>query len=66
MQIKKYQSRTLKEGKLKVYNELGDDAIILSTRTIKPSDPNEVELVEIVETVELVEVMIFSGMLAGH
>ncbi len=52
MQIKKYQAKNLKEGKLKIYNELGDDAIILSTRTIKPSDSNDDEYFEIVAAIE--------------
>lgn len=51
MKIKKYISTSLKEGKDKVLQELGENAVILSSRSFK--DPNNSqELVEIVAAID--------------
>lgn len=51
MKIKKIIARDLKEGKLKVNLELGEDAVILSNRTIVDPRTNE-QLVEIVAAID--------------
>jgi flagellar biosynthesis protein FlhF len=48
MRIKKYKAPSLKSGKDKILEELGEDAVILSTRTIKSTSPNEPDYIEIV------------------
>lgn len=50
MKIKKYIANSFKEGKLKIIEELGDDAIILSNRNIKKPDGSE--LIEIVAAID--------------
>ncbi|TAL68412.1 MAG: hypothetical protein EPN82_10485 [Bacteroidetes bacterium] len=51
MRIKKFISRNLKEGKAKILQELGEDAVILSTKTIKKPDGTN-EAVEIVAAID--------------
>ena len=52
MRIKKFVSRNLKEGKAKILQELGEDAVILSSRTIKKSESGGIEAVEIVAAID--------------
>ena len=52
MRIKKFRARNLQEGKQKVRTELGDEAIILSTRVIPPSPPNMEEMIELVAALD--------------
>lgn len=42
MRIKKYFAKTFLEGKLSIQNDLGDEAIILSSRNIKTPEGDEV------------------------
>lgn len=51
MKIKKFIAKTLKEGKQLVLKELGEDAIILSSRTIRLADDNN-EMLEIVAAID--------------
>ena len=51
MRIKKFISRNLKEGKAKSLQELGEDAVILSTKTLKKSDGTN-DVVEIVAAID--------------
>lgn len=52
MKIKKYIANSLQEGKSRILRELGDDAVILSTRNInKPGDSSE-SLIEIVAAID--------------
>lgn len=51
MRIRKFIASNLKEGKAKILDELGDDAIILSTRSIRKFD-NENELIEIIAAID--------------
>lgn len=52
MRIKKFIAESLREGKSRIIRELGEDAIVLSSRTIKdPKDENN-SLVEIVAAVD--------------
>ncbi len=51
MKIKKITAKTLKEGKQLVMRELGDEAVILSTRSIKLAD-DESEIIEIVAAID--------------
>ncbi len=52
MRIKKFRARNLQEGKEKVRAELGDEAIILSTRVIPPLPPTMEEMVELVAALD--------------
>lgn len=52
MRIKKFRAKTFQEGKVKVLKELGEDAIVLSTRIIPPSPPEMEELIELVAAVD--------------
>ncbi|OGU16076.1 MAG: hypothetical protein A2X61_13255 [Ignavibacteria bacterium GWB2_35_12] len=52
MRIKKFISRNLKEGKAKILQELGEDAVILSSRTIKKPDGEGIAAVEIVAAID--------------
>lgn len=52
MRIKKFRARNLQEGKQKVRAELGDEAIVLSTRVIPPSPPNMEEMIELVAALD--------------
>ncbi len=54
MKIKKYQAPSLKEGKNKILEELGSDAVILSSRTVKSSSENgdSDSVVEIIAAVD--------------
>jgi len=52
MRIKKFIASNLQEGKVKVAKELGDDAVILSTRTMKKTDESGEELIEIVAAID--------------
>lgn len=51
MKIKKFTATSLKEGKERILSELGDDAIILSTRNVKLPD-SEDSLIEIVAAID--------------
>ncbi len=52
MRIKKFIAGSLREGKSRIIKDMGDDAIILSTRTIAdPKDANK-SLVEIVAAID--------------
>ncbi len=50
MKIKKFTAKDIKEGKRLVFEELGDDAVILSNRTFKDSNGNVA--VEIVAAID--------------
>ncbi len=52
MKIKKYIAANIQEGKDRVYRELGEDAIILSTRTINKLDGSGGEVIEIVAAID--------------
>ncbi len=52
MRIKKFRAKTLQEGKQMVYSELGEDAVILSTRVIPPKPPEMVEMIELVAALD--------------
>lgn len=52
MKIKKYIASNIQEGKDRVYRELGEDAIILSTRTINKLDGSGGGLIEIVAAID--------------
>ncbi|MBI5325368.1 MAG: hypothetical protein HZB41_08890 [Ignavibacteriae bacterium] len=51
MRIKKFISKNLKEGKAKILQELGEDAVILSTRTIQKTEGG-IEAIEIVAAID--------------
>lgn len=51
MRIKKYIARNLKEGKATILKDLGDDAVILSSRASKKPETGE-EFVEIVAAID--------------
>jgi flagellar biosynthesis protein FlhF len=50
MKIKKYTEKSFNDGKKKILQDLGEDAIILSTRTVQDKDGNPV--VEIVAAID--------------
>lgn len=50
MKIKKYIEKSFNDGKRKILNDLGEDAIILSTRTVQDKDGGS--LVEIVAAID--------------
>ncbi len=50
MKIKKYIAKNLSEGKLKIKDELGPEAVILSSRKVKK--PDGTELIEIVAALD--------------
>lgn len=50
MKIKKYIEKSFNDGKKNIINDLGEDAIILSTRTVQDKDGNS--LVEIVAAID--------------
>jgi flagellar biosynthesis protein FlhF len=52
MRIKKYTALTLQEGKAKIMSELGEDAIILSSRTINPPEDPTRSIFEIVAAID--------------
>jgi flagellar biosynthesis protein FlhF len=52
MKIKKYIASTIQEGKDRVIRELGDDAIILSTRTVNRPGSGEAAVIEIVAAID--------------
>lgn len=52
MKIKKYIASNIQEGKDRVYRELGEDAIILSTRTINKLDGSGGGVIEIVAAID--------------
>ncbi|MGB9851352.1 MAG: hypothetical protein ACPLPX_00630 [Candidatus Kapaibacteriota bacterium] len=52
MKIKKFLSRTMQEGKEKILSELGSEAVILSSRIIPPSPPDNEEMIEIVAAID--------------
>jgi flagellar biosynthesis protein FlhF len=52
MRIKKFIAKSLKEGKQKIIQELGEDAVILSSRTVKKSGNGGIEVVEIVAAID--------------
>lgn len=54
MKIKKYTEKSFNDGKKKILQELGEDAIILSTRTVQDKDGNPV--VEIVAAIDEKEI----------
>lgn len=51
MRIKKFTAKTLKDGKALIVRELGEDAVILSTRSLRGRDEEE-ELIEIVAALD--------------
>lgn len=51
MRIKKFRAKTIQEGKEEVFSELGQEAIILSSRVIPPSPPDMEEMIELVAAV---------------
>ncbi|MCX6154055.1 MAG: hypothetical protein NT007_07845 [Candidatus Kapabacteria bacterium] len=50
MKIKKFTANSFKEGKARIFSELGDDAVVISTRSILRSDGQE--MVEIVAAID--------------
>ena len=44
MKIKKFIASTLQEGKIQILKELGEEAVILSSRTLKKTGDNEKEV----------------------
>lgn len=52
MRIKKYTALTLQEGKSKILAELGEDAIILSSRSFNPAEDPTKTMVEIVAALD--------------
>lgn len=52
MKIKKYIASNVQEGKDRVFRELGEDAIILSTRTINKLDGSGEGVIEIVAAID--------------
>jgi len=52
MRIKKFIADSLREGKSRIIKEMGDDAIILSTRSIADSNDPSKALVEIVAAID--------------
>ena len=52
MKIKKYIAANIQEGKNRIFEELGEDAIILSTRSINQPDGSGENVVEIVAAVD--------------
>ncbi len=52
MRIKKFIAKSLKEGKEKISQELGEDAVILSSRTVKRTGNGGLEVVEIVAAID--------------
>jgi flagellar biosynthesis protein FlhF len=52
MKIKKYIANTLQEGKSRVLRELGEDAVILSTRNINKPGDSSASLIEIVAAID--------------
>lgn len=52
MKIKKYIAANIQEGKERVYRELGEDAIVLSTRTINKLDGSGEGVIEIVAAID--------------
>lgn len=51
MKIKKFTAPTLQEGKILVRKELGDDAVVLSTRSVRNKEDNS-QAIEIVAAVD--------------
>ena len=51
MRIKKITAKNLAEGKQLIKEKLGEDAVILSTRTVK-DDKNNTEILEIVAAID--------------
>jgi flagellar biosynthesis protein FlhF len=52
MKIKKYIANTLQEGKIQILQELGDDAVILSSRNIKLPKEKGREAIEIIAAID--------------
>ncbi|MCX7879465.1 MAG: hypothetical protein N2517_02270 [Ignavibacteria bacterium] len=52
MKIRKFIARTIQEGREKILAELGNEAIILSTRVLPPAPPEMEELIEFVAAVD--------------
>lgn len=52
MRIKKFRAKTIQEGKEKIFLELGEEAIVLSTRIIPPSPPDMEEMIELVAAID--------------
>jgi len=55
MKIRKYRARNFQEGKEKIIAELGEEAIILSTRVLPPTPPDMEEMVELVAALDTEE-----------
>lgn len=53
MKIKKFLAKTFQEGKERILSELGPEAVIISTRVIPPSPPENEEMVELVAAIDL-------------
>jgi len=53
MQIKRYEVSKIQEAMKQIKNDLGPDAIILSTKTIKHSDSQKIEVIAAVDITEL-------------
>ncbi|MBM2813498.1 MAG: GTP-binding signal recognition particle G-domain protein [Ignavibacteria bacterium] len=52
MKIKKFIAASMKEGKALVINELGEDAVILSSRVSRKTDGSNEEFIEIVAAID--------------
>jgi len=63
MQIKKFTAKNYADALEQVKRELGDDALIMSTRSIKPNSPlsgrsvaNKVEITAAIELLQILRV----------
>jgi len=53
MQIKRYEVSKIQDAMQQIKNDLGPEAIILSTKTIKHSDPQRIEVIAAIDITEL-------------
>ena len=53
MQIKRYEVSKIQDAMQQIKNDLGPEAIILSTKTIKHSDPQKIEVIAAIDITEL-------------
>lgn len=53
MQIKRYEVSKIQDAMQQIKNDLGPEAIILSTKTIKHSDPQRIEVIAATDITEL-------------
>ncbi|MFA6411444.1 MAG: flagellar biosynthesis protein FlhF [Syntrophales bacterium] len=53
MQIKRYEVQKIQDAMQQIKNDLGPEAIILSTKTIKNSNPQKIEVIAAIDITEL-------------